>query len=59
MKYEKLAERFTDAIIKMADDMVALDAFECYLSHHFDTWLSKYSNSPEEFVCEFIRFISD
>lgn len=56
MKYEQLAERFVDAIVKLADDPKNLDALEWYLSKHFNTWLEKFANTPETITSELERF---
>lgn len=56
MKHEQFAERFIDAIVKLADNPVNLDNFECYLSHHFPEWLEKFANTPEGITAEIEQF---
>lgn len=53
---EELAEKFTDAIVKLADNPMNLDNLESYLSHHFDVWMKKFANSPEGLVSEIKSF---
>lgn len=54
--YSKLACEFCDAIKVIAKDDNLLFSLECYLSNHFDVWLSKYCTTPEGITDEFIRF---
>lgn len=53
---EKLAQKFVEAIKAFSEKPENLDNFELYLSHHFDVWLEKYANTPEDLVYEFERF---
>lgn len=52
MKHECTAEQFIAAIKTIAENPQNLDNLECYLSHHFDVWLTKYANTPENIVSE-------
>lgn len=56
MDNEKLAKRFCEAIMLFAENPENLDNFECYLSHHFDVWLKKWANTPENITFEFQNF---
>lgn len=51
-----LAHEFIDNIKKLAASPEKLDNFEAYLSHHFDTWFSKYANTPENLIYELQSF---
>ena len=53
---EKLAQEFVEAIKTFSEKPENLDNFELYLSHHFDVWLEKYANTPENLVSEFKQF---
>ena len=53
---EKLAQEFVEAIKTFLEKPENLDNFELYLSHHFDVWLEKYANTPENLVSEFKQF---
>lgn len=57
-QYQELAERFSDVIVKLADNPQALDNLELYLSFHFWGWLKKYANTPLDLVIELERFAS-
>ena len=53
---EKLAQELVKAIRTFSEKRENLDNFELYLSHHFDVWLEKYANTPENLVSEFKQF---
>lgn len=55
-KYEAQAAAFCDAIRKLASNPDNLYNLECYLSHLFPEWLSKFANTPETLVCEMREF---
>lgn len=51
-KYEQAAEEFCEAIRLCAEKPDNLKTLEHHLANHFDTWLEKYANKPENFVEE-------
>ena len=53
---DKLALEFVKAIKTLAEKPDNLDNFECYLSHHFDVWMEKYANTPENLTTEIKMF---
>ena len=53
---DKLALEFVKAIKTLAEKPDNLDNFECYLSHHFDVWMEKYANTPENLTAEIKMF---
>lgn len=55
-QYAEEARQFCAAIKKLAANEAALDNFESYLSMHFDTWLTKFANTPENIVDELESF---
>lgn len=55
-QYEEEARQFCAAIKKLAANEAALDNLESYLSMHFDTWLTKFANTPENIVDELESF---
>lgn len=56
MSYESLAKQFCDAIKTLAEKPDNLFNLECYLSHHFHTWMKKYASVPEDLVAEMKSF---
>ena len=56
MNKEECAKEFVNAIKTMAAKPENLDNFECYLSHHFDTWVEKFANTPENIASELKYF---
>lgn len=54
--YEHEAKEFCEAIRKLAEDTEALDNLELYLKLHFDTWLQKWGNTPENISADLMRF---
>ena len=54
--YEKEARRFCKAIKTLAENQSSLDNLESYLSSHFDEWLKKFANTPEDIACEMEEF---
>ena len=52
------ARHLVDALRRFAQRPDAIDNFECYLSHHFESWLKKYASTPEGMAEEFKRFAS-
>ena len=55
-KYAELAAQFTKAIKTISEKPENLDNLECYLSHHFGSWLEKYANTPETLTAEMVEF---
>lgn len=53
---EELAEKFINAIKEIASKLDNLDNLECYLSHHFDVWMEKFTYNPESLVSELKHF---
>ena len=45
-----------DAIRKFADNPAAIENFESYLDHHFDTWYEKFASTPDGLISEFNMF---
>ena len=54
--YEHEAKEFCKAIRKLAEDTEALDNLELYLKLHFDTWLQKWGNTPENISADLMHF---
>lgn len=54
--YEEEAKRFCKAIKTIADSQSSLDNLESYLSFHFNEWLKKFANTPENIACEMEEF---
>ena len=54
--HEESATRFCEAIKKLANNESALNNFNLYLSIHFDMWLKKYANTPENIAAELEAF---
>ena len=55
-KFEQLAHEFAEAIRMFAEKPDNIDNFERYLSYHFDVWMEKYANCPENLTDEFKYF---
>jgi len=55
-EYESIAHDFIKGIKTLASNENALDNFECYLSIHFQTWLDKWANTPQDITSEIQRF---
>lgn len=53
---EKFAHDFCEAIKKLASNEDALNNMESYLSHHFDTWMEKWANTPAGLTWELEQF---
>ena len=53
---KQLAIEFTQAIKTIAEREKNLDNFENYLSYHFDKWLEKWANTPENITAELKAF---
>ena len=52
----EVAEQFVNAIKTIAEKPENLDNLECYLSHHFEVWMKKYANTPENLTAELMEF---
>lgn len=55
-KNEELANEFINAIKTIAQNESNLSNFQCYLEHHFDTWMQKFANTPETITLEIKMF---
>ena len=55
-KFELEAKMFTDAIITIASKPENLKNLENYLARHFNTWLIKWANTPENIATELKEF---
>lgn len=53
---EKAAEKFCKAISTIAEKPENMDNLQCYLSHHFETWLKRFANDPESIAAELTHF---
>ena len=53
---EHTAHMFVEAIKTIAEKPQNLENLECYLSHHFTTWLEKFANTPESLTWEMKEF---
>lgn len=56
MSNHESAEKFIAAIKLIAKKPENLNNFECYLSNHFDQWLAKFANTPEDITFELASF---
>lgn len=56
VNYEAEAKRFCKAIKELAENQSSLDNLESYLSYHFDEWLKKFANTPENMASELQEF---
>lgn len=56
MKYEKEARIFCEAIKTLANKPENLDNLESYLSYSFNSWLTKWANTPENMTVEMENF---
>jgi hypothetical protein len=56
MKYEKEATLFIEAIKTLSQKQENLQDLESYLSHHFETWLKRYANTPNGIIYELKAF---
>ena len=55
-RMEQVAGQFVNAIKTIAGKPENLDNLECYLSHHFEAWVKKYANTPENLTAELMEF---
>lgn len=56
MKDRKTANEFIKVIKAIASKEENLENLESYLSHHFETWMQKYANTPEGLIYELRAF---
>lgn len=54
--YEKEAAEFCNAIKRIADNPDSLENLESYLSDHFQCWLEKFADTPENITAELADF---
>ena len=55
-KYTVEAEQFCNAIRELANKPENLQNLESYLEYHFDKWLEKYANTPDDMAAEMSDF---
>lgn len=56
MNNEEAAKMFVDAIQTIGSKPENLKNLELYLSHHFDKWLERFANTPENMAVDFSEF---
>lgn len=56
MKYEKIADRFVDAIMELAEKPENLITLGAYLSLHFGEWMHDHANTPDALTEELEYF---
>ena len=54
--YETEAKQFCEAIKALASKEENLENMECYLSMHFEKWLSVFASTPADIVSEMQNF---
>ena len=54
--YEQEAADFCKAIKRLAENPESLESLECYLSCHFQSWLEKFADTPENIAAELAAF---
>ena len=55
-KYTIEAAQFCNAIRELANKPENLQNLESYLEWHFETWLEKYANTPDDMAAEMSNF---
>lgn len=55
-EFEELAERFVEAIKRIAKKEENLNNLQYYLSLHFEQWLTRFAQTPLGIVCEIESF---
>lgn len=55
-KHEHTAKQFVAAIKTIAEKPQNLDNLELYLSLHFQLWLDRFANTPEDITAEMQEF---
>lgn len=56
MNNKECATVFINAIKKLVANTENLENLENYLSYHFDTWIEKFANTPENIAVELKHF---
>jgi hypothetical protein len=56
MNNQEATTIFIDSIKTLVNKPNNLDNLESYLSQHFDQWLKKFANSPENMAVELKNF---
>lgn len=54
--YEQEAAEFCNAIKRLAENPDSLENLESYLSGHFQFWLKKFADKPENISAELAAF---
>lgn len=52
----RAAADFCEAIKEIASKPENLENLESYLSYHFETWLTKWAETPEDMAAEMAHF---
>ena len=55
-EHNEIAKEFIQAIKTISEKQANLDNFESYLSHHFNTWIEKFANTPDKITAELKAF---
>lgn len=55
-EFEELAERFVEAIKRIATKEENLENLQSYLSMHFEIWIERFARTPLAIVCELEEF---
>ena len=55
-EFEELAERFVEAIKRIATKEENLENLQHYLSMHFEQWLERFAKTPLAITCELESF---
>lgn len=55
-QFEEEAADFCKAIKRLAENPDSLENLESYLSGHFQSWLEKFANKPENIAAELAAF---
>ena len=55
-KHEQTAKEFCEALKTIAGKPENLENLELYLSIHFQKWLERYANDPENITAELKQF---
>lgn len=56
MRKEEAAAKFVNAIKEIASKPENLNNLESYLTYHFDEWLAKWANTPDDLATEMKSF---
>ena len=55
-EFEELAERFVETIKRISTKEENLNNLQHYLSRHFEQWLTRVANTPQDIVFELEQF---